>query len=64
MPKAIFLAAEESLPEADRKELRAAKRMGKIYRGILNKMRDDDFKVFDKRYRLGKLRMIAILLGL
>jgi phytoene synthase len=59
-----FLAAEKSLPEANRKELRAARRMGKIYRGILHKMRDDGFKVFEKRYRLGKLRMIAILLGL
>ena len=58
-----FLAAEKSLPKADRKELRAARRMGKIYRGILHKMRDDGFNVFEKRYRLGKLRMIAILLG-
>ena len=60
----FFDAAQRGLPRADRKELRAAQRMAKIYRGILNKMRADGFRVFDKRYRLSKVRMLAILLGL
>jgi len=60
----FFRAAVDSMPAADHKSLRAARRMGKIYHGILNKMRKDDFRVFEKRYRLGKLRMIAILIGL
>ncbi len=62
--EAYFRAAAEGLPAADRRALRAARRMGKIYHGILAKMRKDGFKVFEKRYRMGRLRMLAILLGL
>jgi phytoene synthase len=58
-----FDAAEIALPQADRKALRAARRMSKIYRAILNNMSKDGFRVFEKRYRPGKLRMLAILLG-
>ncbi len=58
-----FDEAELGLPQADRKALRAARRMSKIYRAILNNMSKDGFRVFEKRYRPGKLRMLAILLG-
>ena len=58
-----FDEAETVLPQSDRKALRAARRMSKIYRAILNNMSKDGFRVFEKRYRPGKLRMLAILLG-
>jgi phytoene synthase len=58
-----FDEAEIALPQANRQALRAARRMSKIYRAILNKMSKDGFRVFEKRYRPGKLRMLAILLG-
>ena len=62
--ESFFSAAEEGIPRSDRRELRAARRMGKIYRGILKKMQADGFRVYEKRYRLSKLRMLSILLGL
>ncbi len=58
----FFAEAEAAMPASDRKALRAARKMGKIYRAILAKMRADGFRVYDKRYRIGKLRMLGILL--
>lgn len=60
----FYAAASAGLPAADKRELRAAVRMGKIYHEILGKMRAGGYRVFDKRYRLSKLRKLAILLGL
>ncbi len=59
---AYFDAADAGLPRVDRKALGAARRMSKIYRVILDNMIKDDFRVFEKRYRPGKLRTLAILL--
>jgi len=57
-----FAAADSGLPRDDRKALCAARRMSKIYRIILDNMVKDGFRVFEKRYRPGKLRTLAILL--
>jgi hypothetical protein len=35
--------------------------MGEIYHLLLEKMRDDRFRVFEKRYRISKARKLAIL---
>lgn len=59
----FFRAAERAMPAADRRALSAARKMAKIYRGILSRMRADGFRVFEKRYRLPRWRMVAILLG-
>ena len=32
-----------------------------LYQGVLRKMRRDRFRVFDRRYRLSKIRKLAIL---
>jgi hypothetical protein len=35
--------------------------MGEIYHLLLEKMRDDRFHLFEKRYRVSKARKLAIL---
>jgi phytoene synthase len=54
----FYAAAEEALPEADRKSMRSAELMKRIYSGILDEMEEDGYRVFEKRYRLSKPRMI------
>ncbi len=58
----FFDAADEVLPREDMKALCAARRMSKIYRNILERMISDNFKVFEKRYRPGRLKTLAVLL--
>ncbi len=57
----FFREAEEALPATDRAALVPARIMGEIYHLLLGKMRDDRFKVFEKRYRITKARKLAIL---
>lgn len=58
----LFREALAALPEPDYRALRAAEVMRKIYHGVLRRMQNDRFRVFDRRYRLSKPRKIAILL--
>ena len=60
--RGFFDAADKALPPYDRKALCAARRMSKIYRNILYRMIGDDFRVFEKRYRPGRLRTLFVLL--
>ncbi|MEM9283111.1 MAG: phytoene/squalene synthase family protein [Verrucomicrobiota bacterium] len=48
-----------ALPEVDRRALRSAELMRRIYSGILRRMEEGDFQVFDHRYRLSKTRMLG-----
>ena len=57
----FFREAAAALPAKDRSALVPARIMGEIYHLLLGKMRDDRFKVFEKRYRLTKVRKLAIL---
>jgi phytoene synthase len=50
------------LPRADRRALRSAELMRRIYTGILDEMERDGFRVYGTRYRLGKCRMLGELL--
>jgi phytoene synthase len=59
--EAYFREAEELLPEADHKALAPARIMAGIYQELLRQMREDGFKVFEKRYRVSSLRKLAIL---
>ena len=59
--EAFFHQAAEALPVADRRALVPARIMGEIYHLLLEKMRDDRFHVFGKRYRVSKARKLAIL---
>lgn len=48
------------LPEEARKVMVPAEIMREIYGALLDKMREDRFQVFDRRYRLSKARKMAI----
>jgi 15-cis-phytoene synthase len=54
-----YRAAKDALLRCDVRSMRSAELMRRIYTGILNKMEADGFQVFEKRYRLGKLRMLG-----
>ncbi len=57
-----YAEAERYLPKEDKKALRSSEAMRKIYHGILKKMQEDQFKIFDRRYGLSKPRKIWLLL--
>jgi phytoene synthase len=57
----LFRQATGLLPATDRRALRPAEIMRSIYSTLLDKMRADSFRVFDRRYQLSKPRMLAIL---
>lgn len=57
----FFQEAAAALPARDRAALAPARIMGEIYHTLLEKMRDDGFQVFKKRYRLSKFHKLAIL---
>jgi phytoene synthase len=59
--ESFFREASEALPAADLNPLLPARIMGEIYHLLLEKMRDDRFRVFEKRYRISKARKLAIL---
>lgn len=56
----FFRQAGEHLTAQDRSALMAAEIMREIYHSLLDKMRADSFRVFDRRYRLSRPRKIAI----
>lgn len=56
-----FRDAENLIPVIDRAALVPARIMGDIYQLLLEKMRDDYFQVFSKRYRISKVHKLAIL---
>jgi phytoene synthase len=57
----FFRAAADGLPTAERKAMVAAEIMRGIYSRLLAKMRDDGFRVFDRRYRLSRAVKMAIV---
>ncbi len=59
--EALYEEAGNLLPVEDRKALMAAEVMREIYHTVLQQMRDDGFRVFEKRYSLSSLRKMAIL---
>jgi phytoene synthase len=59
----FFNQAGAVLPKEDRKSMIAAEIMGSVYRSLLQRMRMDEFRVFEKRYRLTKLEKAGRILG-
>ncbi|MCH1410331.1 MAG: phytoene/squalene synthase family protein [Verrucomicrobiales bacterium] len=57
--RAFYAEAERLLPDEDRKSMRSAELMKRIYSGILDKMEEGGYRVFETRYRLSKARMIC-----
>ena len=59
--EAFYQEAAEVLPAGDRRALVSARVMGDVYHLLLRRMREDQFRVFDQRYRISKPRKLAIL---
>ena len=57
----LFEEAAKLIPAVDEKALRPARIMAEVYRCLLLKMKADDFKVFEKRYSVSKVRKLTIL---
>ncbi len=51
----FFVRAAVLLPPEDRRSMVAAEIMSSVYRGLLRRMESDNFRVFEKEYRLNKL---------
>lgn len=58
----LFREAEALIHPMDRKSLIPARAMAEIYQCLLEKMKQDGFKVFEKRYSVSKPRKLLILL--
>ncbi len=56
-----YREAREILPTTDRAALLPARIMAEIYQQLLETMRADRFRVFEKRYRISRFRKLAIL---
>lgn len=61
--KAFYEQAEKELPAEDRQAMVAAEMMAQIYFEILEKLKRQDFQVFERRIGLHPLRKGLILLG-
>jgi len=57
----FYQEALSYLQPEDKKALKAAEAMRKIYHSLLTKMRADGFQVFNQRYSISKPRKLAIL---
>ncbi len=51
--------ATRHLADEDKSSMRSPELMRRIYFGILQKMEKDNYRVFEKRYRLSKMRMLT-----
>ncbi len=57
----LYQEAAGLLPASDRRALLPARVMHEIYATLLERMRRDGFRVFDRRYRISTARKLAIL---
>jgi phytoene synthase len=58
----LFGEAEAMIHPMDRHALLPARAMAEIYQCLLEKMKEDGFRVFDRRYSVSKFRKLLILL--
>lgn len=58
----LFSESLEMLPASERQPLMAAEIMRSLYQRLLEKMEEDQFRVFDRRYRLSKARKLGTLI--
>jgi 15-cis-phytoene synthase len=58
----LFREAEALIHPMDRHALLPARAMAEIYQCLLEKMKEDGFRVFDQRYSVSKFRKLLILL--
>jgi 15-cis-phytoene synthase len=60
--RALFVAARQALPAGDADALKPAELMRAIYERILSRMEADNFRVFEKRYRLSRVEKLFVFL--
>ncbi len=57
----FYRSARAYLPEVDRKAMIAAEIMRRVYSELLRRMKQDRFRVFEKKYAVGKLKKLEIV---
>jgi phytoene synthase len=57
----FYKTAAAELPPEDKRSMTPARIMAEVYGRILGKMRAEGFRVYEKRYSLGKLGKVAIV---
>ena len=60
--RSLFVAARQALPLDDADALKPAELMRAIYERILSRMESDNFRVFEKRYRLSRVEKLFVFL--
>jgi 15-cis-phytoene synthase len=60
--RSLFAAARQALPPDDADSLKPAELMRAIYERILSRMEADNFRVFEKRYRLSRIEKLVVFL--
>lgn len=58
----LYLEAEGLIHPMDCRALRPARMMAEIYRALLERMKTDNFRVFDRRYSVPRFKKLLILL--
>jgi phytoene synthase len=59
----FFSRAAALLPRQDRRSMVAAEIMASVYHALLRRMKTDEFRVFDKEYRLSKIEKSGRVAG-
>jgi len=57
--EAYYQRALAAYPRSDRRALVAAEIMRRVYYRLLQKIRDDQYRVFERKYRLGRLEKLG-----
>lgn len=57
----FYRSAVAHLPQEDRRSMIAAEIMRAVYTRLLDRMRQDRFRIFEKRYALGKMEKLAMV---
>jgi 15-cis-phytoene synthase len=60
--EAYFKGARAAYPRSDRRALVAAEIMHRVYHRLLHKIRRDQFRVFERKYRLGRLEKLSCVI--
>ena len=60
--RSLFAAARHAFPAEDAYALKPAELMRAIYERILSRMEADNFRVFEKRYRLSRVEKLFVFL--
>jgi phytoene synthase len=61
--ESYYKAAQAAYPRSDRRALVAAEIMRRVYYRLLQKVRSDRFRVFERRYRLGRMEKLRCVIS-